>query len=724
VRLLWTSPSVGRLPPRGTQTVERAGARLPTARSKLAAKRSSSCPHRTITTNMRALSFAALIIGVVLIPTALGLAKMDHDREVSQLERTLVAETDEHGGALDNYFARARSVVLLTANSPAFANVLEEPGTRAEKVRRQGRNIAEVTHHLRYLERLYPTSIGEACFIDADGEELARVVRGDLAAPAELSTEEEQAPFFAPTFALDAGQTHQTRPYVSPDTKEWVVANATLIPQSDAQKRAIVHFEVTVESFRRAMGATKGAQLRVVDARSGRVVIDAQHPQRVGARLGDANDRRFIELATGARASGVTDVAGRRTAYRRLRGTAGNANDWLVVATAEAPTASWPAGIGPAPLAMLAVALVIIVLSGVSLRAARRELEAQATTDALTGLGNRRKLLADVDRRFRSDRADEPTVLTLFDLNGFKNYNDAFGHPAGDALLARLGRALAEAVAPFGGTAYRPGGDEFCVLGSAARRHELEQAACEALSESGEGFAVSAAFGSVVIPNDAGDAAEAMRKADEAMYAQKHSERANAGRQSTDVLLRALAERHPDLGDHLDGVTELAADVARGMDIDGEELAQLLHAANLHDIGKVAIPDGIITKPAALNEEEWAFMRRHTLIGERILAAAPALGRAAKLVRSSHEAYDGSGYPDGLSGIDIPLGARIIAVCDAFDAMVSTRPYSPPMTTEHAVAELRRCAGTQFDPAVVDVFERVLVERARPRADLVATASA
>jgi len=307
--------------------------------------------------------------------------------------------------------------------------------------------------------------------------------------------------------------------------------------------------------------------------------------------------------------------------------------------------------------------------------------------------------------------ADNPAVMTLFDLNGFKNYNDAFGHAAGDVLLARLGAALGAAVAAFDGIAYRPGGDEFCVLASAAYQREMEEAACAALSECGEGFAVSAAFGSVVIPLDTSDATEAMRRADEAMYAQKHSGRANAGRQSSDVLLRALAERHPDLGDHLDGVTELAADLAQRMGIEGDELTQLRHAAALHDVGKVAIPDAIITKAAALNDEEWAFMRRHTLIGERIIAAAPALGRAAKLVRSSHEAFDGSGYPDARSGDEIPLGARIIAVCDAFDAMISNRPYSPPKTPAQALAELRRCAGTQFDPTVVDVFERILAER-------------
>jgi diguanylate cyclase (GGDEF)-like protein len=672
---------------------------------------------------MRFLSFAALIIGVILIPTALGVAKLDHDRDVSELERALVAETDEHGGALESYFARSRSIVLLTANSPAFAKVLAEPGTRAQKVRRQGSRIAEVTHHLGYLEQLYPTSIGEACFIDANGEEFARVVRGEIAPAADLSTEEEQAPFFAPTFALRFGQVHQTAPYVSPDTKEWVVANATLIPEADGRKRAIVHFEVTVESFRRAMGQTTAAvgdgyELRVVDARTGRVVIDAGRPQRVGAALGARHDARFRELARTAGRQGVTDVDGRRVAYRRVGDGVGNANDWLVVASAKHPTGSFLGSLGPVPIAVLLLALGMVALAGLSLRAGNRELEIQASTDALTELGNRRKMLADLERRIKTANADEPAVLTLFDLNGFKNYNDSFGHAAGDALLVRLGHALAEAVAPFGGRSYRPGGDEFCVIARAERQRAMEQAACVALSEQGEGFAISSAFGSVVIPHDTGDVTEALRKADEAMYAQKQSGRATAGRQSSDVLIRALAERHPDLGEHLDGVAELAAAVGSRLGIDGEELTQLRQAAALHDVGKVAIPDAIITKPEPLTDDEWAFMRRHTISGERSLAAAPALGGAARLVRSSHEAWDGGGYPDGLADVEIPLGARIIAVCDAFDAMISARPYAAPRTVDEALAELHHCAGGQFDPSVVSAFEHVLAERAKaPTAD-------
>jgi hypothetical protein len=134
---------------------------------------------------------------------------------------------------------------------------------------------------------------------------------------------------------------------------------------------------------------------------------------------------------------------------------------------------------------------------------------------------------------------------------------------------------------------------------------------------------------------------------------------------------------------------ELAECVGARLGIEGEELVQLRHAAALHDIGKVAIPDEIIAKPGPLDDEEWAFMRRHTIIGERIIAAAPALGAAARLVRSSHEAWGGGGYPDGLAGEDIALGARVVAVCDAFDAMISQRPYAPARTVEEALAELR-----------------------------------
>jgi two-component system, cell cycle response regulator len=206
------------------------------------------------------------------------------------------------------------------------------------------------------------------------------------------------------------------------------------------------------------------------------------------------------------------------------------------------------------------------------------------------------------------------------------------------------------------------------------------------------------------VPAEADDAAEALRIADQRMYAQKHAGRMSASRQSKDVLLSALTERDPVLGGHLSVVAELSERTARRLGLTREELEVVRHAAELHDVGKVAIPDEILSKPGPLTDEEWTFVRRHTLAGERILSAAPALGAVARLVRASHERWDGAGYPDGLAGEAIPLGARIVAVADAFDAMTSGRPYRAAISEAAALAELERCAGTQFDPAVVAAF--------------------
>jgi HD-GYP domain-containing protein (c-di-GMP phosphodiesterase class II) len=158
-------------------------------------------------------------------------------------------------------------------------------------------------------------------------------------------------------------------------------------------------------------------------------------------------------------------------------------------------------------------------------------------------------------------------------------------------------------------------------------------------------------------------------------------------------------------------VAELAVRVGERLGLSDDHRQQVFHAAQLHDVGKIAIPDAIISKPSALDDTEWEFMRQHTVIGQRIIDAAPALDGVGQLVRSSHERWDGGGYPDGLAGEDIPLGARIVAVCDAYDAMVSERPYKSAMPVGDALAELRRCAGSQFDPAVVEVFALVVNER-------------
>jgi two-component system, cell cycle response regulator len=328
----------------------------------------------------------------------------------------------------------------------------------------------------------------------------------------------------------------------------------------------------------------------------------------------------------------------------------------------------------------------------------------EALTDALTGLGNRRALARALDELLPQVGPERPLVLALFDLDGFKQYNDTFGHPAGDTLLVRLGGNLA-AFLHGRGRAFRMGGDEFCALFQTAGEplEPMVQGAAAALSEHGDGFSITCSHGAITLPVEATEPMDALRIADQRMYANKHAGRMSAGRQSKDVLLRALAERDPHLGTHAETVA-LAAAAAEALGLAPDEVENVRHASELHDVGKVAIPDAILGKPGPLTAEEWEFVRRHTIIGERIILAAPALARVAALVRASHERWDGGGYPDALAGDAIPLGARIVAVADAFAAMIAGRPYRPARSADEALDELRREAGAQFDPAVVDAW--------------------
>jgi len=330
----------------------------------------------------------------------------------------------------------------------------------------------------------------------------------------------------------------------------------------------------------------------------------------------------------------------------------------------------------------------------------------EALTDALTGLGNRRRLTDDLASAMGL-RPPQDKVLAIFDLDGFKAYNDSFGHPAGDDLLRRLGMKLAQAVKPFG-EVYRLDGDEFCLLASTRlqKAEEICVAAEAALSQSGKGFSIGASWGMVRIPSEVATASDALRLADRRMYAQKGRRADSARSQTRGVLLRVLHEREPELDRHLDGVARIAGAMGRALKLDAEERDVLIRAAELHDIGMVAIPDEILHKRGPLSDAEWALMRKHTMIGERVLAAAPAMGQVAKIVRATHEHWNGGGYPDGLVGEEITLWARIILICDAYNAMTEGRPYRKPMSTQEAIKALRKASGTQFDPKLVDLFTK------------------
>ena len=291
----------------------------------------------------------------------------------------------------------------------------------------------------------------------------------------------------------------------------------------------------------------------------------------------------------------------------------------------------------------------------------------EARTDPLTDLGNRRALARDLAAAIADPPGGEELLLAILDLDGFKQYNDSYGHAAGDSLLQRLAARVDGAATAHAGRAYRMGGDEF----------------------------------------EAATVSEALKLADERMYASKTG-RSSASRQVTDALLQVMSEQNVFFDEHVERVAALAGTVAEALGLPEREVRRIGLAARLHDIGKTAIPAAILEKPGPLDEREWEFMRRHPLIGERIVLAAPALANTAPLIRSSHERLDGHGYPDGLKGSKIPLGSRIIAVCDAYDAMTSDRIYRPSITIDEALQGLKHQAGTHFDATIVDTFCRAI----------------
>lgn len=654
---------------------------------------------------MRSLTtIAAVIAALVLLPLGVGLGVTEHRRAQSALDRKLTASTEEASRTLRAKFVEIRTTVLLLGENSAFRRTYTAQRAAAKASAQRDVDLA-----LAYLPRLYPGAISEICFIDRGGSENARVVGTRLAPAAELSPDEKANSFFAPAFATPYGGAYIAPPYRSPDTHAMVLGAAAPIHTLDRSKPAIVHFELTFASLRRSLpDASGGTAIYIVDRRTGNVVLEQDDTPAGDGPLGAGAGRRFSALTTAPRASGLSTLEGHRAAYQRLPAIAGNANDWLVAAVARGSAAGALAGVPLSSYILIVVALLIVGLSAVVRARAVRELEVEAMTDSLTGLHNRRALVADLPKTI----GDVQSLLIILDLDGFKSYNDTFGHPAGDALLRRLAGRL-EASLPAGARAYRIGGDEFCVVSplESLTRGDIERAVTLAMVERGEGFSVTCSFGSVLTPSEARTTEDALRTADRRMYAHKHDGRMSPAHQSIAVLLRAVGECRPGLGELGNDVVDLAVAVGAEFEMGPGELAALRHAAALHDVGKLAIPHEILMKPTALEPAEMDFIHRHTLIGERIVEAAPALAHVAPIIRASHERWDGAGYPDGLAQEEIPMAARIVFACDALCAMLKERPYAAARTIDDAVAELRRCAGTQFDPAVVTALAAVV---ARP----------
>ena len=321
--------------------------------------------------------------------------------------------------------------------------------------------------------------------------------------------------------------------------------------------------------------------------------------------------------------------------------------------------------------------------------------------DIETGLRTRAHLHADLERL-----NGIPARLELLALQREDGLDDALLDGRHADLPQQLGRVLRAATEPHGARAYRLDLTLYAFLGPVETAALTPARAAErALGSLSERLASGVVLGEARIPVDAPDGTTAMAVAHERLRARSRRQRLSSERQVRDVLLQILSERRAGgSAVALPGVAAHAIGVGRRLGLALGALDDIVRAAEMQDLGMLAVPESVLNKRGTLEPEDWAMIHRHPLIGERILSAAPALVPVARLVRSSYERFDGTGYPDGLRGEAIPLGSRVIAVCVAYDAMTSVRPWREPLTEAAAFEELGRCAGNQFDPMVVAAF--------------------
>jgi diguanylate cyclase (GGDEF)-like protein len=356
-----------------------------------------------------------------------------------------------------------------------------------------------------------------------------------------------------------------------------------------------------------------------------------------------------------------------------------------------------------------------------------------ARTDNLTGLGNHRAYQAALRERVeKSHRGGEPFSLCLVDVDNFKHVNDVYGHPVGDDVLILIGELLSTI---DDAEAFRFGGDEFAVLTSSdelSAYRQLERIQHElGLVEASPAGPVTISAGIASFPAHADNAEELQRTADGALYwskghgknrsclyspsvvriyspeeLERETER-NARLRAAKNLVRFVDARDPSTANHSEVVSTLAEAIGAQLGVEAEMIQHLRLAGLLHDLGKIGLPDAILKAPRRLTEEEFAIVKRHPEFGHSLLDGL-GIEPVEEWVLHHHEHWDGSGYPAGLSGEEIPLGARIILVADAFEAITADRPYRPAQSEHAALEELRDNAGSQFDPVVVEALERYL----------------
>ncbi|MFA7364136.1 MAG: HD domain-containing phosphohydrolase, partial [Aminobacteriaceae bacterium] len=342
----------------------------------------------------------------------------------------------------------------------------------------------------------------------------------------------------------------------------------------------------------------------------------------------------------------------------------------------------------------------------------QREIEFLSYHDQLTGVFNRR--FFDEELKRLDVPRNLPLSLVMIDVNGLKLFNDAFGHKAGDMLLKRVAVVLQREMRGDDIIA-RIGGDEFVILlprtDSESVWPMMERILDAMESEYVEDLPVSVSWGCGTKTCEDESAEKIFEIAEDNMYRNKISHKSSYHHRSIEMILETLYSKAPVEREHSPSVSVLSELIGAEMRLDKSEISELKIAGAIHDIGKIAVSNAILEKKEKLSSSDWIELKKHPEVGYNILSAVNEYSTLARIVLAHHEWYNGSGYPKGLKGDEIPLQSRIIAVAEAYDSMVSGMTFSTPKSRQQAVEELRKNAGTQFDPAVVSAFiDGVLAE--------------
>jgi diguanylate cyclase (GGDEF)-like protein/putative nucleotidyltransferase with HDIG domain len=679
------------------------------------------------------------VLGVLLavVGTALVASRASTDR--AQVDRSLATAAGEKAALVDAELQRIQALSLVTSRIPPFSELYADEGTQAAEIAAVAGPGREINEALTYLWQLYPDRLVEAGYVDVGGAENARVVNGHAVPGGSLLRDVRDWPAFRQGVGGPVGEARISRPFLSPSAHVMVVA-ATVPVAVDGRVRAYVELELATQALDRVLSSD-------VDSRLGLSVF-------AGTDTLVAGDGKNAGPLHGRFQAGLVSAGGRRYAVRPVPQAPG----WVVVASAR-PQSALALAVQPTQAATLVLAAVLLAIAIAGFRRsraaaaeefaaeqrARAEAEQRSRVDALTGLFNRRHTMETIEHELARGSKGPGVGVLMFDVDHFKRVNDRHGHSGGDAVLVEVAERLRTGVREWDVVA-RIGGEEFCVIAPGLDTEdavaELGERLRSAVAErpvampGGTRVPVTISVGAALVAHGDGSAEHAIDFADRALYAAKRHGR-NKLRRFSELdtgdlraeqpeclhLAEALALtsdlREGNLSQHSRQVAQLSAATARRLKLSEDEVLRVELGGWLHDVGKIAVPDAILTKAGPLTADEWVIMRTHPAVGADLLRHFPELAGACDAVRHHHERYDGTGYPDGLAGQEIPLDARIIAAADAFSAMTADRPYSAPRPIRDAIAELDRCAGTHFDPAVV----AALVAELRT-VDLVATSTA